>query len=136
VSNGGSEDAGAAGRVRLARVYDPPHDGEGRRVLVDRLWPRGLAKADARIDLWPKEVTPSNELRRWYHEQGEDAFEQFAHRYDAELAEPEAASGIERLRALAAQGTVTLLTAVRQPERSHASVLARHLAGDQGEPGP
>jgi len=117
----------SAGRVRLGRVYDAPSPRDGQRVLVDRLWPRGLAKAAARVDHWPKEVTPSDGLRRWYHGQGEEAFEEFAARYEAELAEPEAARGLEQLRALAASGPVTLLTAVKEPEHSHAAVLARAL---------
>ncbi|MBW5482275.1 DUF488 domain-containing protein [Streptomyces bambusae] len=114
--------------IRLRRVYDPPDlAADGVRVLVDRLWPRGLAKAAARVDEWPKEVTPSAELRKWYHAGA--SWEEFRARYEAELAAPEAEACLARLRALAAAGPVTLVTAVRAPEASHASVLAELLAG-------
>ncbi|MDN3267983.1 DUF488 family protein [Streptomyces sp. MA15] len=113
--------------VRVRRAYEPPGPGDGVRVLVDRLWPRGLAKEAARIDEWPKGLTPSTELRRWYHA-GEGSFEEFRERYEAELAAPEAAELLERVRELAGKGAVTLLTASKRPERSHAEVLARLLA--------
>ncbi|MES4892132.1 DUF488 family protein [Streptomyces sp. NPDC096012] len=112
--------------VRVRRIYEPPEPGDGLRVLVDRLWPRGLSKEAARVDEWPKALTPSTELRTWYHA-GEGSFEEFAERYEAELAEPEAAALLDRLRASAAEGTVTLLTASRAPGENHASVLARLL---------
>ncbi|MFF8190693.1 DUF488 domain-containing protein [Streptomyces bobili] len=112
--------------VRVRRVYDPPESGDGVRVLVDRLWPRGLAKDAARVDEWPKGLTPSNELRRWYHA-GEGSYEEFARRYEAELAEPEAAELLDGVRKLAGARPVTLLTAVKEPEHSHAAVLARML---------
>jgi uncharacterized protein YeaO (DUF488 family) len=115
------------GRVRIRRVYEPPAPDDGLRVLVDRLWPRGLGKEGARVDEWPKSVTPSTELRRWYHG-AQGTFEEFGRRYEAELAEPEAADALERLRRLASRGPVTLLTASKDPEHSHASVLLRQLA--------
>ncbi|MBC7272364.1 MAG: DUF488 family protein [Streptomyces sp.] len=114
--------------VRVRRVYEPPEPDDGTRVLVDRLWPRGLAKDAARVDEWPKAVTPSTELRRWYHA-GEGSYEEFGGRYEAELAAGEAAEELDRLRASAREGTVTLLTASKSPDRSHAAVLAR-LLGD------
>jgi uncharacterized protein YeaO (DUF488 family) len=112
--------------VQVRRVYEPPEPGDGVRVLVDRLWPRGLAKDAARVDEWPKAMTPSTELRRWFHA-GEGSYEEFAERYEAELAAPEAAGLLDRLRASAREGTVTLLTASKDPEHSHAAVLARLL---------
>ncbi|MFG3250219.1 DUF488 domain-containing protein [Streptomyces sp. NPDC048187] len=112
--------------VRVRRVYDPPEPGDGVRVLVDRLWPRGVAKDAAHVDEWPKPLTPSTELRRWYHA-GEGSYEEFARRYEAELAEPEAAELLDRVRELTAEGDVTLLTAAKSPDRSHASVLLRLL---------
>ncbi|MEU3854821.1 DUF488 family protein [Streptomyces sp. NPDC029554] len=112
--------------VRVRRVYDPPEPQDGVRVLVDRLWPRGLAKDAARVDEWPKALTPSTELRRWYHA-GEGSYEEFAERYGAELAAEEAAEALEGVRELAREGEVTLLTASKTPEESHASVLARLL---------
>ncbi|RSS79202.1 DUF488 domain-containing protein [Streptomyces sp. WAC06614] len=112
--------------IRLRRVYDPPDPAaDGVRVLVDRLWPRGLAKAEAQVDEWPRAVTPSAELRKWFHAGG--SWEEFRVRYEAELAGPEAGVVLAHLRALAAEGTVTLVTAVRTPESSHASLLAELL---------
>ncbi|MFF8605769.1 DUF488 domain-containing protein [Streptomyces sp. NPDC015346] len=112
--------------VRVRRVYEPPAADDGVRVLVDRLWPRGLAKTDARVDEWPKALTPSTELRRWYH--GPDgAYDEFCRRYEEELAEPAAAEALDRLRALAAEGPVTLLTAAKDPSASHTAVLLRAL---------
>ncbi|MEU3253826.1 DUF488 family protein [Streptomyces sp. NPDC006997] len=112
--------------VRVRRIYEPPEPGDGTRVLVDRLWPRGLAKDAARVDEWPKAATPSTELRRWYHA-GEGSYEEFTERYEAELTAGEAADALARLRESARAGTVTLLTASKAPERSHAAVLARLL---------
>ncbi|MFI6936289.1 DUF488 domain-containing protein [Streptomyces sp. NPDC050287] len=112
--------------VRVRRVYEPPEPDDGVRVLVDRLWPRGLKKEAARVDEWPKALTPSTELRRWYHA-GEGSYEEFAERYEAELAAPQAAELLGHVRELATRGTVTLLTAATSPEESHTSVLARLL---------
>ncbi|MEU0909539.1 DUF488 domain-containing protein [Streptomyces althioticus] len=113
--------------VRVRRVYEAPEPDDGVRVLVDRLWPRGLSKDAAHVDRWPKGLTPSTGLRRWYHAD-EGTFEEFRDRYEAELAGPEAAEQLEQVRELAGDGTVTLLTASKQPERSHAEVLARLLS--------
>ncbi|MHC0431755.1 DUF488 domain-containing protein [Streptomyces sp. O3] len=115
-------------RIRVRRVYDPPRPDDGARVLVDRLWPRGVAKADAHVDLWPKEVTPSTELRRWFHGP-EGTYDLFRRRYEAELTAPDAAAALERLRELAATGPLTLLTAVKDPAHSHTAVLVDHLRG-------
>ncbi len=112
--------------VRVRRVYDPAEPEDGVRVLVDRLWPRGLAKDAARVDRWPKAVTPSAELRRWYHAD-ERSYEEFAERYEAELAADEAAEALDGVRELVREGEVTLLTASKTPDRSHAAVLARLL---------
>ncbi|MGW7355619.1 DUF488 domain-containing protein [Streptomyces sp. NPDC054802] len=124
-----------SGKVRLRRVYEAPDPDEGVRVLVDRLWPRGLSKDKARVDEWPKSVTPSTELRRWYH--GPDGeYEEFRRRYEAELADPAAAEALSRLRALAAEGPLTLLTAAKEPDRSHAAVLRSLLqAAPRGRAG-
>ncbi|GAA2501776.1 DUF488 domain-containing protein [Streptomyces gobitricini] len=119
----------AASRPRIRRVYDPPGSGDGVRVLVDRLWPRGLSKTDAHVDEWPKSLTPSTGLRRWYHAAEGDAYEEFRRRYEAELARPEAAEALDRLRDLARKGPLTLLTASREPDRGHAAVLAELLKG-------
>ncbi|MEE1751047.1 DUF488 domain-containing protein [Streptomyces sp. SP18CS02] len=111
---------------RVRRVYDPVLPDDGARVLVDRLWPRGLSKADAHVDEWPKSLTPSTELRRWFHA-GEGTYEQFRRRYEAELTLPEAAEALDRLRELSRTGPLTLLTASKEPDRSHASVLRELL---------
>lgn len=119
--------------VRVRRVYDPPSPDDGTRVLVDRLWPRGLSREEAHIDDWPKDVTPSPELRRWFHgfkgrEEREKAFPEFRARYEAELAEDgPVAEALTALRERAKAGPLTLLTAAREPERSHAVVLADEL---------
>ncbi len=112
--------------VRARRVYDEPETADGRRVLVDRLWPRGLAREAAHIDEWLKAIAPSDELRRWY---GHDPakFDEFRRRYDDELQEPDRAGAFLHLRELAASGQVTLLTATRDLEHSQAADLARRL---------
>ncbi|MFI8951634.1 DUF488 domain-containing protein [Streptomyces sp. NPDC053750] len=112
--------------VRVRRIYDPPEPDDGVRVLVDRLWPRGVAKDAAHVDEWPKELTPSAELRQWYHA-GEGSYEEFAARYQAELAAPEPAKLLDHVRELARKGPVTLVTASKSPDRGHASVLRRLL---------
>ncbi|MER5914394.1 DUF488 family protein [Streptomyces sp. NPDC001982] len=114
--------------VRVRRIYEPPEPEDGLRVLVDRLWPRGVAKDAARVAEWPKSLTPSTELRHWYHA-GEGSYEEFGRRYEAELAAPETAELLDALRESARKGPVTLLTASKSPEQSHAAVLARLLRG-------
>lgn len=108
--------------VRVRRVYGPPEPADGSRVLVDRLWPRGLSKQRAELDEWAKQVAPSPELRKWYGHRPE-LFEEFTRRYIAELAEPEPAEALAHLRALAADGTLTLLTATKDVGISAAAVL-------------
>lgn len=120
----------APSHVRLRRVYEPPDPSDGRRVLVDRLWPRGLSKNAAALDKWLKTVAPSDELRRWYGHQPEK-FAEFARRYGQELQDPERAGALEHLRQLAKPGPVTLLTATRDVEHSEAAVLADLLRGKQ-----
>jgi uncharacterized protein YeaO (DUF488 family) len=112
--------------VRVRRVYDEPQAQDGARVLVDRIWPRGLAREKAALDEWCRAVAPSDELRRWYGHDP-DRFEQFARRYRAELEQPEASAALARLRELAAHRSLTLLTATRNPEISQAAVLAALL---------
>lgn len=114
--------------VRVRRVYDPPRDDDGKRVLVDRIWPRGLSKEHARLDEWCKQVAPSTGLRTWYGHDP-DRYEEFARRYRAELDQPEPAAALGHLRELAASGPLTLLTATRRSDISQAAVLAGLLAG-------
>ncbi|MBB5935688.1 DUF488 domain-containing protein [Streptomyces zagrosensis] len=112
-----------AAEVRVRRVYEAPEPQDGARVLADRVWPRGLAKADAHLDEWCKDAAPSTELRRWY---GHDAerYAEFTSRYQAELAEPAANAALAGLRERAAHGTLTLLTATKDLDLSHVTVLA------------
>jgi uncharacterized protein YeaO (DUF488 family) len=110
-------------RIRVRRVYDPPAPQDGARVLVDRLWPRGLRKDASRWDDWAKDVAPSPELRIWFrHDPAR--FDEFRRRYAAELAEPGKRRALNRIRALADNGPVTLLTAARDVDMSQAVVLA------------
>lgn len=109
-------------RVRVRRPYDGRQRGDGARVLVDRLWPRGLSRERAELDEWCKDVAPSPELRRWY---GHDPqrFAEFGRRYRAELREPAQAAALDHLRALARRRNLTLLTATKSPEISEAAVI-------------
>lgn len=113
-------------QIRLGRVYDDPSPADGRRVLVDRVWPRGLTKDAAHLDEWLKDAAPSTPLRRWYGHRPE-RFTEFRRRYLAELADPQPAAAIDRLRALAHTTTVTLLSATRDIDHSQAAVLAEKL---------
>jgi uncharacterized protein YeaO (DUF488 family) len=110
--------------VSVVRVYDDPDAVPGAaRVLVDRVWPRGVSKEAARLDLWLKDVAPSTELRRWF---GHDParFEEFRRRYAAELAAPPTAEAFARLRDLTGGRRVALVTATKDVPHSHATVLA------------
>lgn len=108
--------------VKVRRIYEEPLETDGMRILVDRLWPRGLSKEKAHIDEWCKAIAPSAELRKWYgHDPG--LFEDFSHRYRQELQEPDPAAALDRLRNLAHQGPLTLLTATKEPGISEAAVL-------------
>jgi uncharacterized protein YeaO (DUF488 family) len=119
--------ARAAAHVQVRRVYDPPEPDDGRRVLVDRLWPRGLSKQRARLDDWCKEIAPSTELRRWYGHDPEQ-YTEFARRYRDELSDPDRAAALARLRELASGGRLTLLTATKRSDISEAAVLVDLLA--------
>ena len=115
----------------MARVYDPPGADDGARVLVDRLWPRGLRKDAAALDHWCRDVAPSTELRTWY---GHDParFAEFTTRYRAELDDPDRAAAFAALRRLSRNGPLTLLTATKEPELSQARVLADVLRRGAG----
>lgn len=128
------EHAGGAPGVAIVRVYDDPGEPGAYRVLVDRLWPRGVTKDAAALDEWSAGVAPSTELRRWY---GHDPakFEEFARRYRAELARPPASSTVTHLLGLAETRSVALVTATRDVEHSGARVLRDHLThGFRGQP--
>lgn len=110
--------------LRLKRVYALPEDGDGRRVLVDRLWPRGLRKEKARVDFWPKDIAPSTRLREWF---GHDParFSEFSRLYRAELDMKSDLAG--QIVGLLEAGPVTLLYAARDSEHNHARVLLGYL---------
>jgi uncharacterized protein YeaO (DUF488 family) len=109
-----------ASHVRLKRVYEPVAPDDGVRVLVDRLWPRGLRKADAAIDRWMKDIAPSTELRRWFGHDPE-RWPAFHHRYSQELLQQ--AEAVDELRELARDGTVTLVFAAHDEAHNDAVVL-------------
>jgi uncharacterized protein YeaO (DUF488 family) len=112
--------------VNIGRVYDQPTN-DGVRILVDRLWPRGIRKDDPRIGYWLPKVAPSNELRKWYGH-APDKFEEFRKRYEQELTFGDAAEAFAELRKLTRAGNATLVTATRDVEISQAAVLADLLA--------
>ena len=119
-------------RVEVGRIFDAGESGL-RRVLVDRLWPRGVRKEGAPWDDWAKDLAPSNEVRVWYHAHPE-AVEAFADRYRAELLAPARSASLDRLVEAAREGGVVLLTAAREPERGHPAVLRDVLLERAGEP--
>jgi uncharacterized protein YeaO (DUF488 family) len=113
---------------RIKRAYQPPAKDDGVRILVDRLWPRGLSKQTAAINEWLKDIAPSAELRTWFGHDPE-RWAEFKGRYRRELRTPERSAALERLRALQREkGAVTLLFAARDEGRNHAAVLLEVLA--------
>jgi uncharacterized protein YeaO (DUF488 family) len=115
--------------IHLRRVYDPPDRGEGRRYLVERLWPRGMRKEALKLDAWLKDMAPSTALRRWYGHDPEK-WPEFQRRYRRELtANP---AGWEALLEAARQGPITLLYSARDTERNSAQVLKAFLEGRLG----
>ena len=117
----------ATHKVQVRRVYDAPSRGDGNRVLVDRIWPRGLTKDKANLDEWCKTVAPSTELRKWYHHDP-DRYTEFARRYREELTEPDRADALAHLRTLVKSRNLTLLTASKAVDISEATVLAAVLS--------
>jgi uncharacterized protein YeaO (DUF488 family) len=111
-------------KVRTKRIYEDPKPGDGRRILVDRLWPRGIAKSAAKIDFWAKSVSPSNELRRWYGHDP-DKWKEFQKRYFKELdANPD---GVSELRSHLGSGTVTFLYSSKETRLNNASALKDYI---------
>ena len=112
--------------IRTKRAYDDASKGDGTRILVDRLWPRGIKKEVLRADIWMKEIAPSTELRKWFRAEPR-SWKDFRRRYTDELdRNPEA---VAELRRLAEKGRVTLLYSVKDPEENHAVVLKEYLTG-------
>jgi uncharacterized protein YeaO (DUF488 family) len=112
--------------LQLKRAYEPAVAADGYRVLIDRLWPRGVSRGNARLDEWARELAPSAELRRWFaHDPAR--FQEFRRRYIQELAAQE--SKLRELRRRAREGTLTLVYAARDTEHNDAVVLAERLRG-------
>ena len=113
--------------IQVRRVYDEAEDQDGARVLVDRIWPRGMTKVKAALDEWCKDVAPSTALRKWYsHDPAK--FEEFTRRYGVELEQVERGKALQHLRDMAARHRLTLLTATKNPDISEAAVLADILS--------
>lgn len=111
-------------RIKIKRIYAPPSPGDGKRILIDRLWPRGVSKSAARIDVWLKDIAPSNQLRTWFNHDP-DKWTEFARRYGRELQEK--ANVLQELRMEAGKGIITLLFAAKDEEHNNAVVLRKHL---------
>jgi len=119
--------------LHIKRVYEEPATSDGTRVLVDRLWPRGLSKEKAHLDHWYKEVAPSPALRKWFgHE--EERFKEFEERYLAELKENKSEE-LERLAGTTSSGKVTLLYGAKDEKVNHAVVLQKYLSGQAKKSG-
>ncbi|HLH94233.1 MAG TPA: DUF488 domain-containing protein [Xanthobacteraceae bacterium] len=116
----------ATSRIKLKRAYEPPAPDDGTRILIDRLWPRGVKKSDAAIDDWMKEIAPSADLRKWFGHDPE-RWQEFRRRYKAELKEHP--DEVAHLRTLAARGRVTLVFAARDEAHKDAVVLREMLLG-------
>jgi uncharacterized protein YeaO (DUF488 family) len=113
-------------KVKIKRVYEQAEDGDGVRILVDRLWPRGLKKEEARVDLWLKEIAPTTELRQWFaHDPGK--WQEFRKRYLREIEAKEAQ--VERIKQEMKKGPVTLVYGARDSEHNDAVVLQELLNG-------
>jgi uncharacterized protein YeaO (DUF488 family) len=108
--------------LKVKRVYEAPAEADGMRILVDRLWPRGIAKDKAKVDLWLKAIAPGNDLRRRFHARPEQ-WDAFVEAYAAELATGEAAEAVGELRRRMRKGTVTLLYAARDQQHNNAVAL-------------
>ncbi len=120
--------------VRLKRVYDPPSLQDGTRVLVDRLWPRGLTKESAALDAWLKEVAPSNELRKWFHAHPVQ-WSKFRQKYLTELTTGAAHAALQQLHDLARKRRgLTLLFASKNVEQNNALVLKQLIDGERKPP--
>ena len=107
--------------VRAKRAYDPAEDGDGYRILIDHIWPRGISRERAKLDEWARDLAPGDDLRRWYDHVPE-RFEEFRSRYRDELTDKR--GRIEELRRRAREGTLTIVYAARDREHSNAAVLA------------
>jgi uncharacterized protein YeaO (DUF488 family) len=128
MEDGMTGDRSGPPEIQLKRVYDPPAASDGLRVLVDRIWPRGLSKEKAAVDVWARDVAPSTELRKWFHHDPV-RWEEFQSRYRSELKVRTEA--LANLRARCASGPASLLFAAKDTKRNHAVVLREILACDK-----
>lgn len=114
-------------QLKLKRVYEQPESDDGQRILVDRLWPRGVKKEAAQLDYWLKEVAPSHDLRKWFH-QGKGTFEEFRHRYLEEMdSRLETQEALHTLQTLIKESPVTLLYGAKDTANNHALVIKEWL---------
>lgn len=120
--------------IKLKRVYEREAESDGYRILVDRLWPRGIKKENLNYDLWAKDVTPSPELRKWYHEDMQGRWKDFCQKYRKELESNPATRDF--LKAIRKHKTVTLLYAAKDEAQNHALILKdfleKNLSSDPG----
>lgn len=110
--------------IHIKRIYETAEPSDGKRILVDRLWSRGISKENAHLDLWLKEIAPSTELRKWFHAESLEHWSEFKQRY---LKELEANSAVEELQHIAVKHTVTLLYSAKDVENNHAIILKEYL---------
>lgn len=114
--------------VKIKRAYEPANSGDGYRILIDRLWPRGVSKKEAHLDAWAKELSPSDELRKSFgHE--EEKFPEFRRRYLEELEEPERKAWLKEIRRLSREGAVTLVYGAKSHKYNQAVVVMEALKG-------
>ncbi len=111
--------------IKIKRIYDPFSSSDGFRILVDKLWPRGVRKEDAHIDLWEKDLAPSTELREWFHEDPEHRWDEFVERYEKELKNSTVI--LDFVNIIRCKGVVTLLFASKDLEKNNAIVLNKYL---------
>ena len=112
--------------IKIKRVYQPEEETDGYRVLVDKLWPRGIKKENLHYDLWAKDITPSTALRQWYHEDGNARWEEFRKQYLQELKSSSAVKDF--VEKISGQAIVTLLYASKNAAENHALILQEFLA--------
>ena len=114
-------------QVNIKRVYDPAEDSDGYRVLVDKLWPRGVKKEELHYNLWAKDIAPSTQLREWFHDNREANWSEFREKYMAELEN--STPMLDFINDIRHRHTVTLLYASRDREKNHAQILKDYISG-------
>jgi uncharacterized protein YeaO (DUF488 family) len=125
-SGGGMSTAIKAGNIKLKRAYDPPESTDGTRILVDRLWPRGVKKENAAIDEWMKDIAPSDDLRKWFGHDPE-RWEEFCERYAEEVSQH--SEQLRQLRELAHKGSITLVYSAHDEAHNNAVALRNLILG-------